>query len=69
MRNLVFGLAVGVITGYMFRRMEEKGQFDALYEKANEWAEKTTTKIKSAVDSGINKIENAEKEQIEPAVE
>lgn len=68
MRNLIFGLAVGVITGYALRKMEEQGQFDCLCEKANEWADKTTQKIKGVVDAHTKKAENTEV-QIEPTVE
>ena len=28
MKNVLFGLAVGVVVGYVLRRMEDQGQFE-----------------------------------------
>ena len=30
MKNVLFGLAVGVVVGYVLRRMEDQGQFECL---------------------------------------
>lgn len=57
MKNVLFGLTVGAVIGYVLRRMEDQGQFDSLENKLGEYADKAKKKVKNAVDSGKNQME------------
>lgn len=64
MKNVLFGLTVGVVIGYALRRMEDQGQFDALGDKLGQFADKAKKKVKNVVDTGKNQVEYA-KDRIE----
>lgn len=64
MKNVLFGLTVGVVIGYVLRRMEDQGQFDAWENKLGEYADKAKKKMKNAVDTGKNQLEYA-KDRVE----
>ena len=55
MKNVLFGLAVGVVVGYVLRRM------DGLTDKAKK-------KVKDVVDTGKNQVEYV-KDRVEHMVE
>ena len=42
MKNVLFGLAVGVVVGYVLRRMEDQGQFECLENELHCHTEKET---------------------------
>lgn len=64
MKNVLFGLTVGVVIGYALRRMEDQGQFDSLGDKIGQFADKAKRKVKDVVDTGKNHIEYA-KDRVE----
>lgn len=64
MKNVLFGLTVGVVIGYALRRMEDQGQFDTLGDKLGQFADKAKKKVKNAVDTGKNQVEYA-KDRVE----
>ncbi|MDL2221961.1 hypothetical protein LJC35_05365 [Parabacteroides sp. OttesenSCG-928-N08] len=57
MKNLLFGMAIGVIVGYAFRKMEDDGKLDRVREKGGEWADKAKKKVKNLVDTTVNEVE------------
>ena len=65
MKNVLFGLAVGVVVGYVLRRMEDQGQFECL---ENGLTDKAKKKVKDVVDTGKNQVEYV-KDRVEHMVE
>ena len=63
MKNVLFGLAVGVVVGYVLRRMEDQGQFECL---ENELHGLTDKAKKNVVDTGKNQVV---KDRVEHMVE
>ena len=65
MKNVLFGLAVGVVVGYVLRRMEDQGQFECLENELHGLTDKAKKKVKDVVDTGKNQVEYVkEKEAI-----
>ena len=54
MKNVLFGLAVGVVVGYVLRRMEDQGQFECLENELHGLTDKAKKKVKDVVDTGKN---------------
>ena len=46
MKNVLFGLAVGVVVGYVLRRMEDQGQFECLENELHGLTDKAKKKVK-----------------------
>lgn len=46
MKNVLFGLAVGVVVGYVLRRMEDQGQFECLENELHGLTDKAKKKSK-----------------------
>lgn len=57
MKNVLLGLAVGVVVGYVLRRMEDQGQFEALEDDFHGCMDKAKKKVKDVVDTGKNQVE------------
>ena len=57
MKNVLFGLAVGVVVGYVLRRMEDQGQFECLENELHGLTDKAKKKVKDVVDTGKNQVE------------
>ena len=68
MKNVLFGLAVGVVVGYVLRRMEDQGQFECLENELHGLTDKAKKKVKDVVDTGINQVEYV-KDRVEHMVE
>ena len=49
MKNVLFGLAVGVVVGYVLRRMEDQGQFECLENELHGLTDKAKKKVKDAI--------------------
>ena len=56
MKNVLFGLAVGVVVGYVLRRMEDQGQFECLENELHGLTDKAKKKVKDVVDTGKNQM-------------
>ena len=56
MKNVLFGLAVGVVVGYVLRRMEDQGQFECLENELHGLTDKAKKKVKDVVDTGKSRI-------------
>ena len=65
MKNVLFGLAVGVVVGYVLRRME---QFECLENELHGLTDKAKKKVKDVVDTGKNQVEYV-KDRVEHMVE
>jgi len=57
MKDLIVGLAVGAVFGYIMRASQERCSVDHLNDNVNEFASKAKNKIKDAIDIGKNKVE------------
>ena len=57
MKNLLLGMTVGVIVGYVLRKFEDEGKLDKLCAKAGEFVDSTKKNIKDVVDAGVNEVE------------
>jgi len=57
MKDLIVGLAVGAVFGYLARASQERCTIDQLNDNVNEFAGKAKNKIKDAIDKGKNKVE------------
>lgn len=68
MKNVLFGLAIGVVVGYVFRRMEDQGQFKCLENELYGLTDKAKKKVKDVVDTGKNQVEYI-KDRVEHMVE
>ena len=68
MKNVLFGLAVGVVVGYVLRRMEDQGQFECLENELHGLTDKAKKKVKDVVDTGKNQVEYV-KDRVEHMVE
>ena len=68
MKNVLFGLAVGVVVGYVLRRMEDQGQFECLENELLGLTDKAKKKVKDVVDTGKNQVEYV-KDRVEHMVE
>ena len=62
------GLAVGVVVGYVLRRMEDQGQFECLENELHGLTDKAKKKVKDVVDTGKNQVEYV-KDRVEHMVE
>lgn len=54
---MLFGLAIGAIAGYCYRKMEEKNGNTDLGEEVNKFTSKAKQKFHDVVDTGKNKME------------
>lgn len=59
MKNLLIGMAVGVVTGYVLRKLEDDGKFDCLYDHLHGMAAKAKREAKNVADRGWNEVEHA----------
>ena len=57
MNNILFGLAVGVVVGYILRRMEDQRQFECLENELHGLTDKAKKKVKDVVNTGKNQVE------------
>ena len=51
MKDLLIGMVVGVVTGYVLRKMEDDGKFRCLHANLHHLASKAKEEAKSAIDS------------------
>ena len=65
MKNVLFGLAVGVVVGYVLRRMEDQGQFECLENELHGLTDKAKKKVKDVVDNQVEYV----KDRVEHMVE
>ena len=63
MKNVLFGLAVGVVVGYVLRRMEDQGQFECLENELHGLTDKAKKKVKDVVDTGKIKSNTSKTEK------
>lgn len=59
MKDLLIGMVVGVVTGYVLRKMEDDGKFHCMHEHMHQLASKAKRGVGNVVDSGLDKIEYA----------
>lgn len=57
MKELLIGMAVGVVTGYVLRKMEDDGKFNCLHDHLCGMAAKAKRDAKNLVDQGLNQVE------------
>ena len=57
MKNLLIGMAVGVVTGYILRKLEDDGKFDCLHDHLCGLAAKAKKDARNLVDQGLNQVE------------
>lgn len=57
MKDLLIGVAVGLIAGYMIRKMEDDGKFACVCDDVSALADKAKKKVKDLVDTTVNQAE------------
>lgn len=57
MKDLLIGMVVGVVTGYVLRKMEDDGKFNCMHAHLHNLASKTKEEAMSLKDAGLNKVE------------
>ena len=56
MKDLLIGMVVGVVTGYVLRKMEDDGKFRCLHAYLNHLASKAKEAM-NLKDAGLDKVE------------
>ena len=64
MKNVLFGLAVGVVVGYVLRRMEDQGQYECLENQLPGLTDKAKKQVKDVVNTGKTQV-NCVKDRVE----
>ena len=57
MKDLLIGMVVGVVTGYVLRKMEDDGKFRCLHANLHHLASKAKEEAMNLKDAGLDKIE------------
>lgn len=57
MKDLLIGMVVGVVTGYVLRKMEDDGKFHCMHEHMHKFASKMKDEAESLKDAGLDKVE------------
>ena len=58
MKDLLIGIAVCVITGYIIRKLEDDGHFRSIHECLHSTAELAKKEARTIANAGLNKLEN-----------
>ena len=57
MKDLLIGMVVGVVTGYVLRKMEDDGKFRCLHANLHHLASKAKEEAMNLKDAGLDKVE------------
>ena len=57
MKDLLIGMVVGVVTGYVLRKMEDDGKFHCMHDHMHRFASKMKDEAVSLKDAGLDKVE------------
>lgn len=57
MKNLLVGIAVGVVAGCVLRKMAADGKFRWMHDDLSQLADKAKKKTKNLMDKGVNQAE------------
>lgn len=59
MKDLMIGMVVGVVTGYVLRKLEDDGKFRCLHDRFLQVASKAKHGADDLVNAGLDKVEYA----------
>lgn len=68
MKNLLIGMVVGVVTGYVLRKLEDDGKFHWIHDDLHCMAAKAKRDARNLIDSSLNEAEYVA-ERVEQIVE
>ena len=57
MKDLLIGMVVGVVTGYVLRKMEDDEKFRCLHANLHHLASKAKEEAMNLKDAGLDKVE------------
>lgn len=57
MKKVLLGVAIGSVLGYFFRKLQNDGAFDDVYDCVSDKALKAKRNLKNIVDTGRNQAE------------
>lgn len=57
MKDLLIGMVVGVVTGYVLRKMEDDRKFRCLHSNLHHLASKAKEEAMNLKDAGLDKVE------------
>lgn len=57
MKDLLIGMVVGVVTGYVLRKMEDDRKFRCLHANLHHLASKAKEEAMNLKDAGLDKVE------------
>lgn len=59
MKDLMIGMVVGVVTGYVLRKLEDDGKFRCLHDRFLLLASKAKHDTNDLINAGLDKVECA----------